>query len=178
MLTLVAKLSPLREVVGALVKDVDLAIRSIGPHYVLLDRLANSDLLDQVVHGRQRLLPLLGRNDLDDAGFHTVPVDLFHKEFEILELLHRRLEHGHSAGPVVGKHLANVFDLGLWLGLGLGLRLGLDQRFILEFGLKLAIQLAGDFIEVAQLRVAAVDVNGIVAVGRRVQGDRLGAVGR
>lgn len=78
MLALITKLPPLGEVVGALVKNIDLAVCSIGTHNVLLDRLANADLLDQVVYGWQRLLPLLWSNDFDDPRFHAVLVDFFH----------------------------------------------------------------------------------------------------
>ena len=45
MFTLITELSPLREVVGSLVENVDLSIRSIGAHYFLLDRLSDGDLL-------------------------------------------------------------------------------------------------------------------------------------
>ena len=78
MLALVAELPPVGEIVGALMKDVDLSICAIGSHDVLLDRLANSDLLDEVVDRWRRVLPLLRRNDFDDARFHAVLVDLFH----------------------------------------------------------------------------------------------------
>lgn len=48
MFALVAKLSPLRQIVGSLVEDVDLAVGTVGSHYILLDRLSNSDWLDKL----------------------------------------------------------------------------------------------------------------------------------
>ena len=59
-------------------ENVDLAIGSVLAHDLLLDWLANTDLLDQIVQWRQLALPVLGRDDLDDAGFHAIFVYLFH----------------------------------------------------------------------------------------------------
>lgn len=78
MFALVAKLPPLRQVVGSLMKDVDLAVGTVGSHYVLLDRLSNSNWFDELAQIWERVLPFVWRYDLDDAGLHTVGIDGSH----------------------------------------------------------------------------------------------------
>ena len=80
MLALVAKLTPLRKVVGTLVKKVDLAIGTTRPKNILLDRLPNPDHLDKLIVVIQLAFPFLGRDDLDDAGLHAILVDFLHLE--------------------------------------------------------------------------------------------------
>jgi hypothetical protein len=78
MLTLVTELSPLRQIVGSLVKNVHLTIGTVGSHDFLLDGLTDPDLLHQIVESRQLLLPLLRRYDFNDTGFHPIGIDLLH----------------------------------------------------------------------------------------------------
>lgn len=78
MLAFLAKLAPLWYVVRSTVKDIDLSICAIRAHNVLLDRFANSDLLDKIVERGLSVLPFCRRNDLNNAGLHTVAVNLGH----------------------------------------------------------------------------------------------------
>ncbi len=60
MLALVAELSPLGQVVGPLMEDVDLAVGAIGTHNILLDRFADADLFDEVVQLGERIFHSCG----------------------------------------------------------------------------------------------------------------------
>lgn len=66
-------------------EDVDLAICSVGAHYVLLDGFSDTDSLDEVVEFRERISPLRRRDDLDDARLHTVGIDSLHLCSLVLE---------------------------------------------------------------------------------------------
>ena len=81
MFTLFAKLPPLRDVVGSAVKNIDLAIGTIGSHDFLLDRFADAHMLDHVVQRRLLVLPFLRWDDLDDSGRHAVTVDFVHLKY-------------------------------------------------------------------------------------------------
>lgn len=48
-------------------EDVDLTISSVGAHDVLLDRLADANLLDKLIEVWERLLPFRRRNDFDNS---------------------------------------------------------------------------------------------------------------
>jgi len=61
-------------------KYVDLAVCTIRAHDILLDGFANTNLFDKIVEGRLGVLPFLGRNNLDYAGFHAVAIDFGHLE--------------------------------------------------------------------------------------------------
>jgi hypothetical protein len=78
MFTLFAKCPPLREVVGSPVEDIDLSVRAIGSHDILLDWLSNPNLFDEVVDFWQGVFPFLWRDDLDDTRLHSVRVDFLH----------------------------------------------------------------------------------------------------
>lgn len=197
MFTLVTELPPLGQVVGSLVEDVYLSISTIGPHDLLSNGFADPDLLHQVSERRKLVLPLLWRYYLDDAGFHSVGIDLLHLvitqvssantarscggsgsgsggasstyEFlEVLELGHVGLEDWNCARPMVRDHFANVFvNVFVILGGLLGGGLGVEERHM--------ARLKGRILDVAQFRViAAIELHGAVAVGRGMQADVFG----
>lgn len=78
MFALVAELPPLWQVIGSLVEDVDLTIGTVGAHDILLDRLSNSDRFDELAKIRERALPVVWRDDLDNAGLHSIGINSFH----------------------------------------------------------------------------------------------------
>lgn len=78
MLALFTQFPPLRHIVRSSVEDVDLSVGTVGAHDILLDRFANSDMFNEVVEGRLLLLPFFWGDDLDNAGFHAIVVDLVH----------------------------------------------------------------------------------------------------
>ena len=80
MLALVAELTPLRKIVGTLVKKVDLAIGTTRAQDILLDGLPNPDHFNKLIVVVQLAFPFLGRDDLDDAGLHAILVDFLHLE--------------------------------------------------------------------------------------------------
>lgn len=78
MFALVAELSPLRQVVRALVEDIHLTISSVGAHDVLFNRFANSDCFDEFLDIGERISPFIRGYDFDDARLHAVRVDCCH----------------------------------------------------------------------------------------------------
>ena len=78
MLALIAQLSPLWQIVGTLMEDIDLAISTIGAHDILFDRFLDLHLLDQFVEGRQGVFPFLRWDNLDNSRFHAIGVDFRH----------------------------------------------------------------------------------------------------
>ncbi|MGO7888691.1 hypothetical protein ACC740_37765, partial [Rhizobium ruizarguesonis] len=64
MFSLIAQLAPFGEVVGSLVQQIHLAIRSIRPHDILLDGFADSNRLDDFVWRRLVVKPFLRGNHL------------------------------------------------------------------------------------------------------------------
>ncbi len=78
MFSLIAQLAPFGKIVCSLVQQIHLAIRSIRPHDILLDRLPNSNRLDDFVWLRLVVEPLLWGDYFHNAGLHTVFVDAIH----------------------------------------------------------------------------------------------------
>lgn len=78
MFALVAELPPLRQVIGSLVEDVDLTIGTVGAHDILFDRLSNSNRFDELAEILERVLPVVWRDDLENAGLHSVRINSFH----------------------------------------------------------------------------------------------------
>ena len=65
-------------------QDVDLPVGPVGTHDVLFDGLAHPNVLDEVVERRLGIFPFLWWDDFDDAGLHSVAINLFHLEIEVL----------------------------------------------------------------------------------------------
>lgn len=78
MLTLFAQLPPLRNIVRSAVKNINLAISSVGAHDILLDRLSYSNGFDELIKRRLGGFPFAGGDDLDDAGFHAIRIHFLH----------------------------------------------------------------------------------------------------
>lgn len=88
-------------------EDVDLAVCAVGPHDVLLDWFADSDLLYEIVKGGLRIPPLIWRDHLDNARLHSIAVDFCHlSKSKAQQLANKGTEPNTGRQKTIGTRMA------------------------------------------------------------------------